>query len=101
MPHRRRIEIEQADQHVADDPGADRTETVAAAPHVRLAQDVVPERRRARRSLACRADLARRERLLAEVLGNRFARRQADALAALQITNGQRVEGIDLALAAQ
>jgi len=45
MTHRTRVEVEQADQHLADDARADGTKTVASLAHVGFTKNVVPERR--------------------------------------------------------
>ena len=44
MTHRTRVELEQADQHLADDARTDGAKTIAALAHVGFAKDVVPER---------------------------------------------------------
>ena len=54
------------DQHLADDPPADRAEPVAARRHVGLAEDVEPERRLVAPAVAREPDVGRVERLGAD-----------------------------------
>ena len=75
MTDRCLIEVEEADDNVADDPAANRTEPIAASSCVRLAQDVEPEGCFPLPSHAAGADVFAGERPFAEVAGNHFPRR--------------------------
>ena len=92
MADRGWIQIEQADQHFADDAAADGAETIAAAPDVGFAKDVVPQRRFAGPSHFRCPDLIARKRPLAKQGCDRFARRQPDTLPALEVTCCQRTQ---------
>ena len=62
MSHRRRVEIEEADQDFADNARANRPEPVATAPNISFSLDVVPERRLAAPTHPRRADFVTRQR---------------------------------------
>ena len=73
VSHRRRIVVEESDQHLADDAAADRAKAMATGPHVGFAEDVIPERRLAWPSGVLRSNFGCRQRCLAEQPGDRFA----------------------------
>jgi len=60
VTNRRWVEIEEADENLADDARADRAKTVAVAADVSLALDVIPERRVAAPTGCRRADFLTR-----------------------------------------
>ncbi len=69
----------QPDQHLADDPSADRAERVSLRHHVRLPQDVEPQRRRAAQVCTERADIreiAARQHRRTHRTRDRLSRRQ-------------------------
>src|SRR4029450_5351339 len=95
MPPRTRVEVEQADQHLADDARADRSKTIAPLAHIGFAKNVIPERRLTRPASARCTNLLGAQRPLAHPPRHRLARRQTDALATLQVTHGEGVKFFD------
>src|SRR3989442_13782311 len=73
VANRRWVEIEEADEHFADDTRADRAEAAATAPNVSLAQDVVPEWRFVAPACLRGSDFVTSQRCFAEPTGDRFA----------------------------
>src|SRR5262245_31770785 len=99
VAYRRAIQIEQADQDLADDSSANRTQPVAVGADGRLPKNVKPQRRLAAPPGRSRADLVSRERRYAEVPGNRLTGRQRHPLPALEVAYCERMKLLDLAVA--
>ena len=92
MAHRRRVEIKEADQDFANNACADGSESVPRAPDISLAQDVIPERRLSAPPCLNGTDFITGQWRFAETTGDCLAGGKTDALSALQIAEGQRVE---------
>ena len=99
MSHRGRVEIEEADQDVADNARANRPEPVATAPNVCLPLDVVPERRLAAPTNPRSTDFVTGQRCLIKATRDGLSRRKSDTLSPLEIADGQGVELLDMGLA--
>ena len=61
------VQIQETDEHLADDPPAYRAEAIAATSHVGFAQNVVPKRRFVSPSHIYRPDFAGGEGLFSQV----------------------------------
>jgi hypothetical protein len=87
----------QSDEDLRDDATADGPETVAGLPHVRFAEQVVPQWCLTAPSGLGRADFVLGQRLLAQSTSDILAGRQADSFTTLEVSHGQRVKFVDLA----
>src|SRR5580765_6641553 len=98
MTYGRRVQIQQSEQHLTDNPRADRTEAAAAISDIGLAQHVVPERRVAVPSDLRGSDLVGAERLLADISRNCLAGGQTHTESAFETPNTQGVKSPNLAV---
>src|SRR5580698_4854769 len=97
MAERRRVRINQSHKHLGHNPATNGTETTTACTCVGFTQNVIPERCLAMPTRGSDANLLLRKRGDSHVTRDGLARRQPDALSALQITDGERVIIFDLA----
>jgi hypothetical protein len=101
MSHRGRVEIEEAHQDFADNPRANRPESIATAPNISLALDVVPERRLTAPTNPRSADFVTRQRCFIEATRDGLARWKSDTLSPFEIADGKGVELFDMGLTRQ
>ena len=92
VPHRTPVEIQQADQHLANDAGAHGSETLTCLAHIGFAKNVVPERGLTRPAGSGRPHFVGRQRPLTHQERHVLARRQAHTLATHQVAHGQGLQ---------
>jgi len=95
------IQIQQTDEHLADNPRADRAEAIAATSDVGFAQHVVPQRGFPSPSHLFCSHFVSPEGLFSHTPRDRLTRWLADALSAFEVTNGHGMKFLDLAVTRQ
>lgn len=97
-PKRCCVRVDESNQYLRHDPATNRAKTMTTCEDVRFAENVVPQRRLATPTRRSNADLLCGERSGSKVAGQGLARRQADTLSSLQVTNGEGMIGFNFAL---
>ena len=96
MTHGRWIHVQESDEHFADDPCANRTETITVTSDVSLTQHVIPKGRFAAPPCLSRPHFVDGEGFLVQVPRNRLPRWQANGMPSFEVTNCQRMKFLDL-----
>ena len=86
-----RVRINESNQGLRHNPPTNRTEPITSRTNIGFAKNVIPERSLALPTNGSHANLLRGDRGDADVTSHGLARRQPDALPALQVTDGKRM----------
>src|SRR6516162_2548405 len=87
----KRIRIDESNEYISHNPATNGSKTTTSCTGVCFTENVIPERSLALPTSGCDSDLLRGERGNAHVTCHGFARRKPDALAPLQVTDGERM----------
>src|SRR5260370_40365266 len=93
-----RVRVDKTNQHLCHNPAPYWTKTMTSCAGVAFAENVVPQRSLTPPARGGDANLLRSERGDTHVTGHSLARRKPHTLTALQVTDGERMIGFDLAL---